>query len=50
VEALDVFTAKYRKYGGHVKTTIYDKAGHNAWNQALEDKKIISMLFRQKKR
>jgi predicted peptidase len=47
VDVAEGFARKYRKLGGHIRTTIYDSGGHNAWDQALQDQKFRSVLFKQ---
>lgn len=49
VEDAELFTRKYRKLGGKIKTTIYEAGGHNAWDRTLQDHDFRSLLFKQKK-
>jgi hypothetical protein len=48
VDVAEKFVRKYKKLGGRIKTTIYEKGGHNAWDKALQDQDFRSVLFKQK--
>lgn len=45
---LESFSRHYRKLGGDLRSTVYEKSGHDAWNQLLADQKFKQWLFRQK--
>lgn len=46
-ERLRKFRKHYLDVGGDIRTTVYDKGGHNAWTTLLRDRKFRLWLFRR---
>ena len=47
---LEDFKKRYRELGGKIKTTVYDRGGHDAWKTMLGDQEFRIWLFSQKRR